>query len=402
MRKKPRLIFIFLTIPIIAFTLIGGFLGRVAAREDIYRHLRIFEDVVSLIADNYVQQTDLDKVMNGALQGLTNGLDSDSTYLSPAIVKTIEQTSNKATGHLGIEVVSQYYAQIVAVRDNSPADEAGLMAGDYVRAINDETTRRLSSFEIEERLRGQPESIVRLSLLRGNTSEPYDIELVRKNISIPELSSEILHGDIGYLRIGHIADGFANDLEELVATLEKQNLRHLVIDVRNCAGGSLGEGVTAANLFLDEGTMLYRIEQGKEQFPIEANSNKFITTLPMTLLTNYGTADSAELFVSSLLSNGRAQSVGQRTAGRVSLQKLVKLPDGSGLWLSWARYIKASGQPLHRVGVEPTIDVEVPVVELGEPLPLKDMILEKALKTLQTETNVLEDRRVAQLVRAPR
>ena len=402
MRKKPRLIFIFLTIPIIAFTLIGGFLGRVAAREDIYRHLRIFEDVVSLIADNYVQQTDLDKVMTGALQGLTNGLDSDSTYLSPDIVKTIEQTSNKVTGQLGIEVVSQYYAQIVAVRDNSPADEAGLMPGDYLRAINAETTRRLSTFEIKERLHGQPESIVRLSIIRGNTSEPYDIELVRKNISTPELSSEILDGDIGYLRIEHITEENETDLEKQVMTLEKQNLRHLIIDVRNCAGGSLSEGIAAANLFLDAGTMLYRIEEGKEQFPIEANSDKFITNLPMTLLTNYGTADAAELFVSSLLSNERAQSVGQRTAGRVSLQKLVKLPDGSGLWLSWARYIKASEQPLHRVGVEPTVDVEVPVVELGEPLPLNDLILEQALETLQTETNVLEDRRVAQLVRAPR
>ena len=359
MRNKPHLIFLLLTIPIIAFTLVGGFLGRVAAREDVYRHLRIFEDVVSLIADNYVQQADLDKVMTGALQGLTNGLDNESTYLSPAIVKTIEQPNTKATGQVGVEVISQYYAQIVAVRDNSPADKAGLIPGDYIRAINDETTRRLSTFEIKERLQGPTESVVRLSLLRGNTSEPYDIELLREKISILNLSSEILTDDIGYLRVSHIAEGFANDLEELVVSLEKQNLRHLVIDVRNCAGGAIAEGIAAANLFLDSGTMLHRIEQGKEQTPVKANGDKFINALTMTLLTNYGTSDAAELFVSSLLSNERAQSVGQRTAGRVSLQKLVKLPDGSGLWLSWARYLKASGQPLHRVGIEPTVDVKV-------------------------------------------
>ncbi len=178
MSTRTRLIFLFSTASVVAFILVGGFLGRAVAREDAYRHLRIFEDVVSLIAENYVEDANLGEVMTGALRGLTAGLDTDSTYLSPESVTRIEQGMTPQEGAIGVEVTSQYYTQIISIRDGSPAHRAGLRPGDYIRAINDAPTRRLSAVDSLHRLRGEPGSTVRLSLLRGNTSEPYDIELM--------------------------------------------------------------------------------------------------------------------------------------------------------------------------------------------------------------------------------
>ena len=170
MRPRVRLGIIFVTGPVIAFTLVGGFLGQAVAPEDVYRHLRIFEDVVSHIAENYVEEVELEDVMQGALRGLSSGLDSDSAYLSAEDVLRIEAGQPLPEGGLGVEVSSQYYLQIVAVRDYSPAARAGLLPGDYIRAINDQTTRLVSAIEGQRLLRGEPGSSVRLSLLRGNTS----------------------------------------------------------------------------------------------------------------------------------------------------------------------------------------------------------------------------------------
>ena len=387
MSTRTRLTFLLLTLPVVAFTLVGGYLGQAVAREDTYRHLRIFEDVVSLITENYVEDADLEEVMSGALRGLTNGLDSDSTYLSPEQVARLESGASAADAGVGVETTRQYYTQIVAVRDRSPAARAGLRPGDYIRAIDDEPTRRLSSIESAERLRGAPGSTVRLSLLRGNTSEPYDVELVREAPHGPRVTTRVLPGGSGYLRVAAFGAGASAELERAARQLLAGGATQLVIDVRNCAGGAFDEGIAAARLFVGTGTLVRRSETGGREEPIEATAGDGAIDAPLVLLTNYGTAGAAELFVAGLTTGGgRAESVGQRTAGRVSLQKLVRLPDGSGLWLSWARYRHASGDPLHRRGVEPAIAVSVPRVELGEPAPDGDPILERALEHLAGES----------------
>ena len=382
MSTRTRLAFLLLTLPVVAFTLVGGYLGQAVAREDTYRHLRIFEDVVSLITENYVEDAALDDVMTGALRGLTSGLDSDSTYLSPEQVARLESGAPAAGAGVGVETTSRYYTQIVAVRDGSPAARAGLQPGDYIRAIDDEPTRRLSSLESAERLRGSPGSAVRLSLLRGNTSEPYDVELVRAALRGRTVTTRMLPDGVGYLRVAAFPAGVSAEIERAARQLAADGAAQLLVDVRNCAGGVFEEGIAAARLFVATGTLLRREETGgdMQDTRIEATAGDGAIDTPLVLLTNYGTADAAELFAAGLTGGGRAESVGQRTAGRVSVQKLVRLPDGSGLWLSWARYRHASGDALHRRGVEPTIAVNVPRVELGEPAPAGDPILERALE----------------------
>ena len=400
MKSRARLIVLLGTLPIVVFTLLGGFLGRAAVREGTYQHLRVFEDVVSLIANNYVEEVDLESAMQGALLGLSRSLDIDSAYLSAEEVKQMETGWKQPEGELGLEIASGFYIRVIAARDESPASNAGLLPGDYIRTIDNQTTRGMSAIKGLRLLRGEPGSIVQLSLLRGQNPEPYDIQLIRTNTDDANLTTRMLANDIGYIRIINFTVGISNELMEAQFELKELGATRLVVDIRSTAGGSYEEGIAAAKLFVESGTLLKRAEYDNEPIAIEATAGKMAINTPLVILINNGTAHAAELFVAGLSNHGRADTVGQKTAGFASQQKLVKLPDGTGLWIPWAWYLHDSGELIHGAGIEPTLSVELPAVELGESLPTVDLILERALEHLHAGV-ISRDRRVAQLVRAP-
>src|SRR4029450_4183635 len=154
MSSRTRVIVMSISAPVIAFAIVGLFLGKVLAREDTYQHLKIFDDVVSLITSNYVEAANVDKVMRGAMHGLADGLDPDRAYLTPDQVKQVEPPTRPAAGAVGIELTRQYYLRVIAARDDSPAAKAGIRTGDYVRAINDTPTREMAVYEGRRGLRG--------------------------------------------------------------------------------------------------------------------------------------------------------------------------------------------------------------------------------------------------------
>src|SRR5882757_7773070 len=168
MSSRTRVIVMSISAPVIAFAIVGGFLGRVMARENTYQHLKIFDDVVSLISSNYVEEADIDKVMHGAMHGLADGLDPDSAYLTPAQVKQVEAGMALPPAGVGLELTRQYYLRVIAARDNSPAAKAGLRTGDYIRAINDMPTREMSVWEGMRALRGAAGTKVNVTVIRGN------------------------------------------------------------------------------------------------------------------------------------------------------------------------------------------------------------------------------------------
>lgn len=391
MSTKTRWTIALASVPVIAFTLIGGYLGRVSAGENTYRHLRIFEDVVSLISNNYVEEVDPGEVMHGALRGLAEGLDSDSAYLLQEDVSRLERGEALPEGNVGLTVTRRYYTQIVATRDGSPAAEAGILPGDFVRAIDGEPTRFMSAVEADRRLHGQPGSTVTVSLIRGRTQEPYDITLERTiNAELP-VTGRLLNNttnDIGIVRIPSFHDGVVTQVSEVITSLTTQGASRLVIDVRNAATGSFSNALDAARLFIEDGTLVILKEQGGTQTPLEASQTGNSIQLPLTLLINYGSSGPAELFVAALSDRERAKAIGQRTAGRVGLQKLVRLPDGTGLWLSYARYLTASEEPIHLYGIQPTIPVSVEAPELGEPISADDPVLDRAVEEMQAEATV--------------
>ena len=383
MTSRTRLVVLLVSAPVIAFVVIGGFLGRAVAREDSYGHLRIFEDVVSLIIDNYVETVDIDRVMDGAMRGLSDGLDPDSAYLTVDQVRELD--SRLPEGRVGLQLTRQYYLQVIAARDGSPAADAGLRPGDYIRSIEGQPTRTMSVFEGTRLLRGASGSTLVLTILRGNATEPTELELVRELIGgAAEVSGRIVSPGVGYVRIAAFGPDVAAQITATVGELAREGARQLVIDVREAAEGALDTGLDAARLFVSSGALVVREEQAGTRETLRAGGGDGTLRQPLVLLVDGGTAGAAELFATGLTANDRAEVIGRRTRGRTALQKLVNLPNGSGLWLSWAQFLAPSGTPIHGRGLEPDVVVDEPVVPLGTTPPDEDPVLDRALDLLAT------------------
>ena len=386
MTDRTRFVILAVTAPILAYTLVGGVLGRVLAREDTYRHLRVFEDVVSLVTSNYVEQVEPAHLMHGALWGLAEGLDPESSYLTPDEVLEYDTGPAADSAGVGLVLTRRYYIQVVAARDGSPAATAGLRPGDYIRDIGGNPTRLMSVVRANQLLRGDDGSSVTLSVIRGNAAEPVDMTLTRGDGRSANVTSRILTPGVGYLRIAEFDDTTAGAIGSAAVRLEQQGAERLLIDLRGTATGAFETGIAATELFTDAETLIIR-ETSSAQEPVSRTDRRPTIMWPVVLITNPGTAGAAELFAAALTDADRADTVGLRTAGRAAEQTLVRLPDGGGLLLSSTQYLTASGDSIHRVGVEPVVVVEEPSAELGQAVtdPDEDPVLDRALEHL-TET----------------
>jgi len=382
MSAKTRRLVLMISAPVVAFAIIGGFLNKVTAREDTYPQLRIFQDVVQLITGSYVDPVNVDKVMTGAMHGLADSLDPDSAYLSADQVRQIETNAPQPTADVGLDLTRQYYLRVIAARDGSSAAKAGLRTGDYVRIIGDTPTREMSVYEGMRRLRGAPGTKISITVIRGSAADPHVIELTRDVPPTTDVTGRIAAPGVGYLRVTTVGARTAEQAKAQIADLVKGGASKLIVDIRRASGGSLDGGIALAKLFIGTGTLTIRETRGADKVTLTAASGDGSVTLPTTLLIDTGTSGGAELFAASLLGNSRAESIGERTIGRAALQKLVRLPDGSGLWLTTTRFLTPAGTPLHEKGLEPTVAVEEPDVDFGAPVPTTDPILDKALERL--------------------
>ena len=242
MSSRTRVLVMSISAPVIAFAIVGGFLGRVMAREDTYQHLKIFDDVVSLISSNYVEDADLDKVMRGAMHGLADSLDPDSAYLTAAQVKQVESGAALPPAGVGLELTRQYYLRVIAARDNSPAAKAGLRTGDYIRAINDVPTRDMSVWEGMRTLRGTPGSKVSVTIIRGNANDPHVVELTRDTEPASMVNGRMAGTGIGYVRVAAIGPNTAAQVKSQIADLTKSGATKLVVDVRRASNGTHRRG----------------------------------------------------------------------------------------------------------------------------------------------------------------
>jgi carboxyl-terminal processing protease len=383
MSSRTRVIVMSITAPVVAFAILGGFLGKVMAREETYQHLKIFGDVVNMIANYYVEEADMDKVMAGAMHGLADSLDPDSAYLTPSEVKQVEAGAALAPGGVGIELTRQYYLRVIAARDNSPAAKAGLHTGDYIRAINDKPTREMSVWEGVRALRGAPGSKVSVTVIRGNAADPHVLELTREPEPASVVNGRIAAPGVGYVRIAVIGPTTASQVKSQVADLTKNGASKLIVDVRRVSSGTIEDGLSIARLFVAKGTLAQREAKGGQKETIAANAGDGTITQPAAVLIDTGTTSAAEVFAAALAGNQRADLIGEHTIGRAASQKLVRLPDGAGLWLSTARYLTPSGAALHEKGLEPTVAVDEPeATEFGQPPATADPILDKAIERL--------------------
>ena len=382
MSSRTRLIVMSISAPVIAFAIVGGFLGKVMAREDTYQHLKIFDDVVGLITSSYVDEVNIDKVMRGAMRGLADGLDPDSAYLTPQQVKQVESGAALPPAGVGLELTRQYYLRVIAARDNSPAAKAGLRTGDYIRMINDSPTHDMSVWEGMRALRGAPGSKVTVTIIRGNAADPHLVELTREAEAITDVTGRIAAPGVGYVRVAAVGQKTVAQVKSQIADLTKNGASKLIVDVRRTSSGSVDEGLALARLFVANGTLAIRESKNAAKETIVAAAGDGSIALPTAVLIDTGTSAAAEIFAAALAGNKRADLIGEHTIGRAASQKLVKLPDGAGLWLSTMRYLTPSGAQLHEKGLEPTVAVDEPDVEFGQPAPTADPIFDKAVERL--------------------
>jgi carboxyl-terminal processing protease len=383
--SRGRLLVLLISVPVLAFAVIGGFLGRAMAQQESYQPLRIFEDVVTLIVNNYVEEVQVDKVMRGAMHGLADGLDPDSAYLDAGQVKLFERSDSIASGKTGLELTRQYYLRVIAARDGSPAARAGLQPGDYIRAIDGQSTRDTSVYAGMRLLAGKPGTSVTLAVLRGNAAEPHTLQLAREELSAVPVRGKIAQPGVGLLRIAEFGAATVDQIKGEVAELTKSGATRLVIDLRASAFGDVENGLAAARLFVPKGTLTFRQERGKAKEPVSAAAGDGSLTLPVALLVDNGTSGAAELFAAALSGNKRAALVGERTLGRAARQRLVRLPDGSGLLLTHLFYLSPSEAVINEKGLTPDVAVEQPTLEFGQPAPATDATLDRAIERLKTQ-----------------
>jgi carboxyl-terminal processing protease len=386
MTSRTRLIAILVSAPVIAFTVVGGLLGHAMARTDeTFATLRVFHDVVSLIMSNYVEQPNMDSVMRGAMRGLAEGLDSDSAYLTQQQVRQIDSGDQPGNADVGLTLTHTYYLRVVAARDDSPAAKAGIRPGDFVRLVDSRPTRDMSAFEGQRLLAGASGSKVTLTIIRGGSAaEPHVVELTREAAPTVDVKSRVQGDGIGYVRVAAFGRRAADQLRSQVASLAKSGVTRLIVDVRNAAAGDLNDGITAARLFVNSGTLAIRESRTNGQVKIAAEKGDGAVSMPVTLLVDSGTSGPAEVFAAALAGNKRAELIGERTIGRTGVQELVKLPDGTALWITSARYLTPGGAQILAKGIEPNVVVEQPEGEFGTPAP-PDAILQRAIERLSTK-----------------
>jgi len=387
MTAKTRLSILLVSTPVLAFVVVGGLVGQErGSGESSFRHLRVFQDVVNLVMSNYVEEVGIERAMGGAMRGLADGLDPDSSYLEPKQVRALAAGETLPDGDVGLELTRQYYLRVIAARDGSPAGKAGLQTGDYVRAIDGTPTRDMSVFDGTRLLRGKPGSSVTVTVIRGNAAEPHDVTLVREDWNGPSVSGRMIGADLGYLRVATFRAGAPEELQRKALELRKSGAASLLIDLRRTAEGPLENGLAAARLFVKSGTLAIKAGRDKaDRTEVQAAATDGTIDLPVTLLVTNGTTGAAELFIAAIDGNGRGEILGERTLGRAGLQKLVQLPENRGLWLTYARYLTPAGEPIHGRGLEPDVRIEEPTLEFGAAAPDQDVMLDAALEHLRTK-----------------
>jgi carboxyl-terminal processing protease len=390
MNSKARWFLVALSTPLVIVAAVGGLIGATpAVPQKGFEHLRVFEDVVSLINGAYVEEVNPDKVFDGAMRGLAEGLDASSAYLPPAEVALIDSKTPLGEGDTGLVVTRQFYLRVLGVRDGSPAARAGIRSGDFVRAIDDTPTRDMSAFTGTRLLRGAPGSKVRVLIIRGNAAEPHEISLTREKLSDAVTGDVKTQDQVGVVRVQSFSTaggGTAAQLRSQVESMQKAGAKALVIDLRGVSDGSYDEAIKAAQVFVGAGVIAARAGRdaaAKEN--ISSTSGPAATRIRVVVLQDFGTAGPAEVFAAALAGNKRAELVGERTAGLAAEQHLVRLPENYGLWMTYRRYYtlgqgSEAAAPILEHGVKPDVNVEEPTVEFGDPAPAIDDMLAKAIE----------------------
>jgi len=344
---------------ILLFVVMGSVGGMHASSNDgAYRQLEVYSEVLSRVQGEYVEEPNIPKVTDGALHGLLESLDSNSSYMSPDAYKAYKTHKTESKAGIGAVISKRFgYAAVVAVLPGSPAEKAGIEQTDIFESIEGQSTRDMSLPEIQNLLAGTPGSTLNVAVVRARRAEPQKVVITRDMVSVPSPTDKMMDDGIGYVKAEALTRGKAQEVAAKIKALEKSGAKKILLDVRNCAEGEESEGVAVANLFLNHGTITYLQGQKYPRQAFNAEPAKAITTLPVAVLVNRGTSGAAEIVAAAILENARGDVVGDKTFGDGSVQKTIDLPDGGALILSVAKYYSPSGKAIQDNAITPNVVV---------------------------------------------
>jgi carboxyl-terminal processing protease len=361
MPKLSKILLLAASVVLVLVVFLGANSSGVRAasesQDGAYRQINVYSEVLRHIQTDYVEEPNIPEVTNGALRGLLESLDADSSYLSPTDYKTYKADKG-GNAQVGINVSKRFgYATVVSVVPGSPADKANLNDGDIIETISDKDTRDLSLAMIRLLLEGQPGSQLQISVIRPRKATPEKVELTRAAQTLPPVTETMYeNSSILYLRPGVLDRERVQQIEAKLKAMPKAGSKKVLLDLRDVAAGDMGEATRLANFFLRSGTIAMLEGQKVARQTFTADPSKTINAnAPVVVLVNRGTAGPAELVAAALLDNHRADLVGEKTFGEGAQQKTFELPDGSALILSVAKYESPSGQRLQDDGVTPGI-----------------------------------------------
>ena len=409
MPKISKILLLAVSVVLVIAVFLGANLSGVraasTAQDGAYRQIDVYSEVLEKIQTDYVTDPNITEVTNGALRGLLESLDADSSYLTAADYKTYKEDQG-GKAQAGINVSKRYgYATVVSVVPGSSADAAGLVDGDILESIEGQDTRNISLAMIQQMLEGAPNSTLNVGVVRPSKVEPDRMALRRTLNDVPPVVDSVYeNSSILYLKPEILDHDHVQQVETKLRGMQKAGNKKVLLDLRDVAAGDMAEATRLTNMLLKTGTIASLEGQKFPKQVFAADPSKAIQpTAPVVVLVNRGTAGPAELVAAALLDNKRADVVGEKTFGEGAQQKTFELPDGAALILSVAKYESPSGKKLQDDGVTPdvlvasgaddqaAVDDEVPA-ENATPAPVKkpaapqvDLQLNKALDILKSK-----------------
>ena len=395
MSPLSKKIVIILSLVVIAFVATGYVRAR-SNDEKAYRALTVYSEVLDKVQNDYVDDPNIGQVTSGALHGLLDSLDAESAYLSPLEYKDFkEKSANTAAGETGLVLIRRGYIGVIGSLPDSPAAKAGLRIGDIVEKIAGFSTAQMAIGQAQLLLRGAPGSVVKLSVIRRGKTEPQDVELTLAKLSAPRVLEDKLQGDIAYLRVPQFSAGMTKQIREKLGQFQRQGVKKLILDLRECPTGEDAEGIATAQLFVPSGTITTLKGQTISPVVSSAEASKVAWVDPVTVLIGVGTAGPAEIVASAISGNKRGETVGDRTYGTASMQKLIEMEDGSALILTVANYYTPDNKEIPANGVAATSEVRPSIDEViaandgslpvpsEKPVSVDDPVVKKAIDILQ-------------------
>ena len=368
------------------FGLLGVHAG--ADQDGAYRQIGVYGEVLRKVQTDYVTDPNMNDVTTGALHGLLESLDADSSYLTPTEYKIYKDRPSTGVAQIGLIVSKRFgYADIVSVLPGSPADKEHLSDGDVIESIGDQSTRELSLAVIRLMLDGKPGTSVSLTVVRPRKADPDKLTLTRDITAPPALGEQQYENStILYLKAGLLTPVRVDEIAAKLKAAGKN--RKILLDLRDSSGDDAQQGIRLANFFVKQGTLATL--QG-QRFPTQtfaADPALFITDAPLSVVVNRGTYGAAELTAAAIEDAKRGDVVGERTYGEGSVQKTIELPDGAALLLTVAKYESPAGKKIQDDAVTPTVVVGQAVDQEDEDAPPAkgDEPLDKALQLLKAKT----------------